>query len=130
MIDAIERIEIHIRSIIAHELGQYDPLAYQSATFINPQKLHWRDRNGNIKNLWAEWSKNHSEKIRKSREKSITYHRANSKAMPFWVVIEAWDFGTMSKYFENLKPKLSDVNYFVRSASIILAGFLISINAF
>lgn len=23
--------------------------------------------------------------------------------MPFWVVIEAWDFGTMSKYFENLK---------------------------
>jgi len=26
--------------------------------------------------------------------------------------------------------KVSDVNYFVRSASIILAGFLISINAF
>lgn len=25
--------------------------------------------------------------------------------MPFWVVIEAWDFGTVSKYFEILKGR-------------------------
>lgn len=25
-------------------------------------------------------------------------------AIPFWVAIEAWDFGTMSKYYENLNP--------------------------
>jgi abortive infection bacteriophage resistance protein len=23
--------------------------------------------------------------------------------MPFWVAVEAWDFGTLSKYFEILK---------------------------
>ncbi|SDU38449.1 Abi family protein [Desulfobacula phenolica] len=103
MIDAIERIEIYIRSIIAHELGQYDPLAYKSINFINPQKLHFRDKNKNIRNLWEEWSQNHSEKIKYSREDCIVHHKSNSKAMPFWVVIEAWDFGTMSKYFENLK---------------------------
>jgi abortive infection bacteriophage resistance protein len=30
ILDAIERIEIHVRSVIAHELGRRDPLAYQS----------------------------------------------------------------------------------------------------
>lgn len=25
---------------------------------------------------------------------------STTKAMPFWVVVEAWDFGTLSKYFE------------------------------
>jgi len=66
-------------------------------------KLHWNDGRDNIINLWAEWTRNHLEKIEKSREECIIYHKTNSKAMPFWVVIEAWDFGTMSKYFENLK---------------------------
>jgi abortive infection bacteriophage resistance protein len=105
MMDAIERVEIHVRSIIAHELGRYDPLAYKSDNYINPQKINWRGRDGCIKNLWKEWTQNHYDKIKKSREECIIHHRSNGKAMPFWVVIEAWDFGTMSKYFENLKGK-------------------------
>ncbi len=106
MIDAIERIEIYIRSIIAHEIGSYDPLAYKSDSYINPKKLRdWTDRNNNTRNLWAEWSRNHLDKIKKSREECIVHHRSRNKDIPFWVVIEAWDFGTMSKYYENLKSK-------------------------
>lgn len=52
MLDAIERVEIYVRSIIAHELGYHDPLAYESDRFIQPQKLRY----------WSSWLKNHKKK--------------------------------------------------------------------
>ncbi|MCK5543187.1 MAG: Abi family protein [Desulfobacterales bacterium] len=103
MMDAIERIEIHIRSIIAHEIGQYNPLSYESVSFVDPKKLNWTDKNGRTRNFWNEWTQNHLDRIQKSREECIVHHINNGKAMPFWVVVEAWDFGTMSKYYENLR---------------------------
>jgi abortive infection bacteriophage resistance protein len=105
MMDAIERIEIHIRSVIAHELGYHDPLAYESNSFIQPGRCkNWTDNNGKIRNHWREWVESHKQKIKYSREECIAHHKSNLMAIPFWVVIEAWDFGTMSKYFENLNP--------------------------
>ncbi|CAN2044255.1 hypothetical protein GMMP1_1310013 [Candidatus Magnetomoraceae bacterium gMMP-1] len=38
MLDAIERIEVHVRSVIAHELAYHDPLAYKKSFFINPRQ--------------------------------------------------------------------------------------------
>lgn len=38
MMDAIERIEVHVRSVLAHEVGYHDPLAYQDEQFINPKQ--------------------------------------------------------------------------------------------
>lgn len=105
MLDAIERVEIYVRSIIAHELGYHDPLAYESDRFIQPKKLrYWTDRNGNRRSHWSSWLENHRKKIEDSREECIVHHRKKSMAIPFWVAIEAWDFGTMSKYYENLNP--------------------------
>lgn len=104
MLDAIERIEIHVRSIIAHEIGYHDPLAYQDPRFINPkQTADWQDRNGKRRNTWNEWKARQTDLINRSREDCIEWHRQNHKAMPFWVVVEAWDFGVLSKYFEILK---------------------------
>ncbi len=111
ILDAIERIEIHVRSVIAHELGRRDPLAYQSDVFIHPAKMKdVTDRSGKIRNYWREWTENHEFKLRQSREECIIHHFSRSMAVPFWVAIEAWDFGTMSKYYENLKKNYqSDV---------------------
>jgi abortive infection bacteriophage resistance protein len=104
MLDAIERVEIHVRSIVAHEVGYHDPLAYQDPSFINPkQTANWQDRRGRQRNTWNEWLVRQTEQVNRSREDCIEWHRQNHKAMPFWVVIEAWDFGTLSKYFEILK---------------------------
>lgn len=104
MLDAIERIEIHMRSVIAHEVGYHDPLAYMDMRFINPkQATNWQDRRGRQRNTWNEWQNRQTEQINRSREDCIEWHRQNHKAMPFWVVVEAWDFGTLSKYFEILK---------------------------
>jgi abortive infection bacteriophage resistance protein len=43
MLDAIERIEVHVRSVIAHEVGFHDPLGYQ-----NPQLTQGTHRIGSI----------------------------------------------------------------------------------
>lgn len=107
MLDAIERIEVHVRSVIAHEVGYHDPLAYQKVEFIKPaQAKNFTDkRSGRERNIWNEWLARQNGQVSRSREDCIEWHRRNNKAMPFWVVIEAWDFGTVSKYFEILKGR-------------------------
>jgi len=104
MLDAVERIEVHVRSVIAHEVGYHDPMAYQDINYINPsQTKTFTTRQGQQRNIWNDWLKRQNEQIARSREDSIEWHRQHRKAMPFWVVVEAWDFGTASKYFEILK---------------------------
>lgn len=104
MLNAIERIEVHIRSLIAHEIGRHDPLAYRDVKFINPRKASsFIDKKGKRRNIWREWSMTQCQKVSKSREEHIAWHFQNNRDIPFWVAIEAWDFGLMSKYFDLLK---------------------------
>ncbi len=35
----------------------------------------------------------------------IEWHRRSHKAIPFWVAVEPWDFGVVSKYYEMLKRR-------------------------
>jgi abortive infection bacteriophage resistance protein len=46
LLDAIERVEIYIRTIIAHELGKIDSLAYKKEKFIAPKHLKNYERDG------------------------------------------------------------------------------------
>ncbi|CAH0129110.1 hypothetical protein SRABI112_00162 [Pseudomonas mediterranea] len=104
MLDAIERVEVHLRSAIAHEVGFHDPLAYQDIRYINPSQTRtFTTKQGKPRNIWNDWSKRQEEQIARSREDSIEWHRQQRKAMPFWVIVEAWDFGIASKYYEILK---------------------------
>ncbi len=104
LMDAIERIEINLRTIIAHTLGKEDPIAYQSTAFINPSKLYdFYNKRGQLKNSWTEWQMRSHSELSRSREESIVWHIKKNKQIPFWVACEAWTFGTISKYFELLK---------------------------
>ena len=105
ILDAVERIEIFMRSIIAHEIGSIDPLAYEKEQFINPKVIQTKRRNGNVVNYWYEWLSRLNHLVAISKEDSIVSHRANNKAIPFWAVIECWDYGLMSKYFENMNGR-------------------------
>lgn len=101
MLDAIERIEIHVRSVIAHEVGRFDPLAYQETSFINPKVLQ--------STHWCEWKKRQEKLIEDSKEDSILWHKKRNLSIPFWVAVETWDYGLMSKYFENLKGQYQNL---------------------
>ncbi|ENR8304774.1 Abi family protein [Escherichia coli] len=97
MMDALERIEIHIRSIIAHELGRYDPLAYRKESYINKRYLN----DGNP-STFTKWQRKLDQKIKDCRDECILWHLSQGKEIPFWVVVETWDFGQMSKYYAML----------------------------
>lgn len=104
LLDAIERIEVQVRSVIAHEMGYHDPLAYQKSSYINPkQTQNFVRKDGTVGNIYSEWSARQQSQVNRSKEDYILWHKNNNIVMPFWVVIEAWDLGTISKYFEILK---------------------------
>ena len=50
VLDAVERIEVHLRTVIAHELGRLDPVANEQASFINPCDLldYVNKKTGNV----------------------------------------------------------------------------------
>lgn len=102
MLDALERIEIHVRSVIAHEVGKIDPLAYQKTSFINPR---FTSKENNTFNYWQQKL---DKKIKESRDECILWHIEQNKEIPFWVAVETWDFGQMSKYYSMLNGGLQD----------------------
>lgn len=104
-LDAIERIEVHLRSVVAHEVGFHDPMAYEQDRFIMPRACADYVHKGKVRNQWREWSERQRAQLNRSREDCIVWHRDNRRAIPFWVAVEAWDFGLLSKYFEMLRGK-------------------------
>jgi abortive infection bacteriophage resistance protein len=108
LLDAIERVEIYIRTIIAHELGKIDSLAYKKEKFIAPKHLKNYERDGQTKNNWQIWHEKSNNVIDKSRDACIAWHKSSYTAIPFWVVIEAWDFGLMSNYYNILGDRSKD----------------------
>ncbi len=92
MLDALERIEIHIRTVIAHEIGYYDELAYQKSSFLNPKQLKEKcTPEGKTTSNWAEWESRQKYLIAKSKEECILHHKNNDRDIPFWVVVETWN---------------------------------------
>jgi abortive infection bacteriophage resistance protein len=102
--DALERIEIYLRTIIAHEIGRINPLAYldkkqfSKNAFKAAAKIHYDD-----------WLKRHNRLIQESKEDSIEDHRSKCKPIPIWVAAEAWDFGALSKFYSILSGKNQDL---------------------
>lgn len=101
MMNALERIEVYVRSVIAHEIGKISPLGYLDDSLINPKHLKPRPR-GRC-SAREDWLTKHSNEISKSREDFIKWHEGKYEGLPFWVAIEVWDFGLMSKYYAMLK---------------------------
>lgn len=102
--DALERIEIYLRTIIAHEIGRTNPLAYLDKkqftkdAFKTDAKIHYGD-----------WLCRHERLIKESKEESIEDHKRKGKPIPIWVAAEAWDFGALSKLYSILSGKNQDL---------------------
>ena len=110
LLDAIERIEIHIRSVIAHELGKFDHLAYKKTLFIFPKCLeNYEQKDQQTKNKWRDWSEKNEKKINDSKDIYVKWHKNKYKEIPIWVITETWDFGLMSNYYNILGDKYKDM---------------------
>lgn len=102
--DALERIEIYLRTIIAHEIGRINPLAhldkkqFSKSAFKEGAIIHYES-----------WLARHNRLIEQSKEDSIEDHRNKNKPIPLWVAAEAWDFGALSKFYSILSGNNQDL---------------------
>jgi Abortive infection bacteriophage resistance protein len=130
ILDALERIEIYVRSIIAHELGHVSPLAYQDGGFVLDRYKAARSGNGLSKAPWEEWLNKQQTKISKSKDECILWHRSKGKEIPFWVAIETWDFGMLTRYFAMLKWKYKNMicDRLGGETHAVLANWLTTLN--
>lgn len=103
MLDAIESIEVHLKTVVAHELGRNGEMAYTSVTFIEPK---WTVINPGFSiSKWDSWTARQQKKQDECKEEYFNSHRLKNRSVPFWVAVEAWDFGTLSIYYQLLKAK-------------------------
>jgi len=95
VLDAIERVEVSVRSQWAYQLAhQYGPHAHLDVTLaFNPQ--HWQT---NLDKLRGE--------VDRSDEAFIKHLRATyAEALPpVWAVCEVMSLGLLSRWYNNLKP--------------------------
>ncbi|MEE3422909.1 MAG: Abi family protein [Succinimonas sp.] len=102
MLDALERIEVFIRSLIAYEMGKSDPLVYKEDKYIDSKFLL---NSNNTTSAWDRWVSDNQNHIDRSYEDCIIWHHNLNREIPIWVVTEVWDFGLMSRYFSMLRRK-------------------------
>lgn len=97
---AIERIEVFLRTVIAHELGRIDPQAHCQKKNFSRFATAIDDRRG--LSDFDTWHKRHNDLIATSREDSVQSHLRSGKPIPIWVACETWNFGTLSKLYSML----------------------------
>src|SRR5699024_783481 len=105
LFDAIERIEVRLKAVIAHEMGKLNSMAYTDSKYIKPKQLKDFVQRGKKRNSWSEWLHRQNAELLRSKEDYLIHHFKNKKSIPVRVAVEAWSFGTLSKYFEMLKGR-------------------------
>jgi abortive infection bacteriophage resistance protein len=95
-LDAIERVEVALRTDIALLLGQRSPLAHRE-----PAQLHGRFtktlRRGRGVTVHQEWLERLDSIAARSREEFVQhFRRTYSTPLPIWMAVELWDFGMLS----------------------------------
>lgn len=96
-LDALERIEIALRTNISYVLGEYGATAYKDSQYFDHQFNH------------SKWLDGHNKLLtRQSHSSFIKHHHQHYDDMPIWVVSEIWDFGAMSKLYKGMKTDDKD----------------------
>lgn len=97
---AIERVEVFLRTVIAHELGRIDPQAHHHKKNFSRFATQVDDKKS--ESDFDIWHRKHGHLISNSREDSVQFHLKSGRPIPIWVACETWSFGTLSKLYSML----------------------------
>ncbi|OCG22321.1 hypothetical protein A9G22_07825 [Gilliamella sp. App2-1] len=100
LFEGIARIENFMRSVIAHTIGEIDPLGYKNRSLIDTFYLN---TNNGSKSKYDQWLDKLNNSIENSKDDCIRWHKENYQDIPIWAVTEIWDFGMLSKFYGMLK---------------------------
>ena len=102
-LDAIERVEVALRTDISLLLGQRSPLAHRE-----PAQLHGRFTKtllrGRGVTAHQEWLQRLDAVAARSREEFVEhFRRTYSTPLPIWMAVELWDFGMLSHFLSGMR---------------------------
>ena len=103
VLDALERIEISLRTEIALILGAYGAEAHRDRQFLDRDFLFVPPHRTN--SPYDEWLDKLDDKARTSKEEFAVHFRTkyNQSYMPIWIAVELLDFGPLSHLLSGMK---------------------------
>lgn len=102
-LDAIERVEVALRTDIALLLGQHSPVAHRDPAFLHGKftKTPLRGKTVTGHQVWLDRL---DETTARSREEFVEhFRRTYSTPLPIWMAVELWDFGMLSHFLAGMR---------------------------
>lgn len=131
--DALERIEMAIRTDIAHTLGKRHSNAHEMAEHLDGkfcQRFHLAGKKVSQKSDHQKWLDKYDSLVNRSKKQDFIAHYLDKYGrLPIWVACEILDFGALSHLYGGLKYKDREIiakKY--KSTPNILADWLKSLN--
>jgi abortive infection bacteriophage resistance protein len=109
VLDALERIEIGVRTEIALLLGQYSPWAHRDPNCFHGNFSVRAKRNKTF-TAHVEWISRLDDKLEKSREVFAKHFKQKypGSHLPIWIAVELLDFGALSHIYSGMTIKDKD----------------------
>lgn len=107
VLEAVERIEVAIRSQLAHTLGRSSPFAHEHAENFTSTFTE-TSATDSSSSPHERWLLRLQERQRSSDEAFVTHFRERYDGrMPIWAVIEVLEFGQVSRLYGGLRNDLA-----------------------
>lgn len=97
MLDALETIEIALRTAVTLQLGQHDPWAYRKPQYLDGKFVKQGDH--------TKWLQQCDDKAKQSKEPFVEHFRQKypSSHFPLWIAVELLDFGVLSRFLSGMR---------------------------
>lgn len=104
MLDALERVEVALRTDIAAVLGPVPPFAHRDPALLEGRFAREPGR-GRGETDHAAWLRKLDETTDRSREDFVRHHRRRDPGapLPVWMAVELWDFGMLSRFLAGMR---------------------------
>lgn len=103
LLDALERIEITLRTRVALQMGEYDPWSFRNSNYLDHTFCNRVRQNTGQTRFQTLLDKCNSS-YDNSRETFVEHFREKyNQPLPVWAAIELWDFGTLSMFIEGMR---------------------------
>tara|TARA_R110000765_G_scaffold120229_1_gene215829 strand:- start:9297 stop:10241 length:945 start_codon:yes stop_codon:yes gene_type:complete len=104
VLDAIERIEIGLRTAIALQIGKFGAWAHRDVTYVHGKFSRRTNRHGNTH--FREWM-NHLDRCEeRSRDEFVLHYRGkytSERFLPLWISVEVWELGLLSHFLAGIR---------------------------
>ncbi len=105
VLDALERLEVSLRTQVALALGRHDPLAHRKKAYLDGKFT--TASTGQSKSNHQKWLAKLDERAQSSKDKFAEHFRTKypNDHMPVWIAVELLDFGPLSYLINGLRFK-------------------------